>query len=143
MTQIDTITATAAPVTAPVEGVQPAGDVQTAAPTETPKPQLTARQRLEKRIAEAQARIEKDTAFVAEQTAKLDIIDKLDAVTTGWVVDIRVGRAETSRVVKGVVTGVDGEGDKLRYKVFYGEGFDAETVVIQQHQILAADAPAA
>ena len=80
---------------------------------------------------------------MTEQTAKLDIIDKLDAVTTGWVVDIKVGRADTARTVKGVVTGVDGEGDKLRYKVFYGEGFDAETVVIQQHQILAAEAPAA
>lgn len=121
------------------------GDVEVATPTpvETPKPVLSAREKLEKRIAEAEARIARDTTFVEESRAKLDIVDKLDAVAQGWVVDIRVGRAETSRVVKGVVVGVDGQDDKKRYKVYHGEGFDAETTVIQQHQILAAENPAA
>jgi len=128
---------------APEINVQAAEAVQTPEATQAPKPVQTAREKLEKRIAEAEARIARDTEFVTESRAKLDIVDKLDAVTAGWIVDIRVGRSETSRIVRGVVTGVDGADDKKRYKVYHGEGFDAETVVIQQHQILAAEAPQA
>lgn len=90
------------------------------------------------------AKIEAKKAQYVKLAAEIERLEqqhraasRLSGVKAGSVIDARVGRAETSRVVRAAVLGVQtlDNGD-LRFKVYYGEGMDAETAVIQTSQIV-------
>lgn len=112
------------------------------APGETKAPVLTPRERLAQQIETTAARIAKDSATLEELTARIEIIDTLDNITDGFIVEVKLGRADTTRVITGVVVGVNKEDAKnVKYKVYSGAGFDAEVVIVTQAQIVTARAP--
>lgn len=122
---------------------QPAGAAQAAEPTSAPaetsgaavepaKAPQTPREKLESQIAKLSAKIAKDQEQLANLTTKLESIDTFAALAVGAAVEIKIGRAETTRNVIGRVVAEDGG----RYKVFHGEGMDADITVVQSSQIL-------
>lgn len=112
---------------------QPSSSAGDAVPVE-----LTPSQKLQQKIDAKTKQRDNLTAEIERLTAQLSTIDLLDGVQAGSVLTARVGRAETAKEVNAVVTGVQtlDNGDK-RYKIYFGEGFDAETVVIQSTQIVS------
>lgn len=112
------------PATAPADGGKPAVE-------------LTASQKIAAKIASKKAQIIKLTEEVQRLEGQFRSADLLDSVKAGSVIKARVGRAETAREVTASVIGVQTlESGDVRYKVYFGEGFDAETVVIQSSQIV-------
>lgn len=102
-----------------------------------PQPELTASQKIAAKIATKKAQIIKLNEEVQRLEGQFRSADLLDSVKPGSVIKARVGRAETAREVTASVVGVQTlESGDVRYKVFFGEGFDAETVVIQSSQIV-------
>ncbi|CAI3971360.1 hypothetical protein VAC51_00029 [Variovorax phage VAC_51] len=102
-----------------------------------PEPELTASQKIAAKIASKKAQIVKLTGEIERLEGQFRSADLLDSVKAGSVIKARVGRAETAREVTASVTGVQQlEGGDVRYKIFFGEGFDAETIVIQPSQIV-------
>lgn len=86
-----------------------------------------------------------------ELNAQLADYDKLEAVDVGSVVEFKIGRAETRRVVSGVVKAVKVEEDgSKKLKVEYtptGDEFDNTFAVIKTSEIVgfgdeAVEAPA-
>lgn len=102
-----------------------------------PEPELTASQKIAAKIEAKRAQVTKLNAEIEKLEGQFRSADLLDGIKAGSVIVARVGRAETAREVVASVVGVQTlpTGD-LRYKVFFGEGFDAETVVIQSSQIV-------
>jgi hypothetical protein len=122
----------------------PAGNADTASSDTAPAAQppagdapLTPSQRLAAKIEKLKARILKDSDDLTKLEAQYRAADMLDKIAAGSVIKARVGRAETAREVTASVIGVQtlDSGDR-RLKVYFGEGFDAETVVIQDSQII-------
>src|SRR5574337_2203539 len=72
---------------------------------------LTREQKLKARYDVLVARIQKDTEAANEVAAELNGLAALTAVTVGSNVLLTLGRAETARVVEGVVVGVKEEED--------------------------------
>jgi hypothetical protein len=108
--------------------------VEGAAPVLAPK---SRKDKLAERIATLTKRISADTVALADAQAQFDSVDRLSNIAEGSQVTIRIGRAETSKEVQGVITGIKEEDNgSRRFKVYYGSGFDADTVVIQESQIL-------
>src|SRR5574337_217984 len=88
---------------------------------------LTREQKLKARYDVLVARIQKDTEAANEVAAELNGLAALAAVSVGSNVLVTLGRAETTRVVEGVVVGVKEEEDGAKlFKVQYGTGFAAE-----------------
>jgi len=111
------------------------------------KPTLTPAQKRAARVDVLVARIAADTTTLAALRLEIETSERLASVAEGTAVVVRIGRAETSREVAARVLGVKTDDNgSTRYKVTYGSGFDADTIVIQPSQIIsviAETAPAA
>ena len=110
----------------------------TTAPVEAVK--LTRAEKLAARQAFLYNRIQADTAEYHSVTSEINNAAALASVTIGSVVQIKLGRKfadkDTTRIVEAtVVAAREVEGD-VQYKVSYGEGFDAETAVIEPGKIV-------
>jgi hypothetical protein len=102
----------------------------------TPEVKLTRSEKLAAQIVTLEKRIAADTAKVEEVKAELEVTERLASVGVGTLIVAKLGRAETARSVDAEVLGVkDDENGARRYKISFGEGFDADTVVIQPAQI--------
>jgi hypothetical protein len=102
------------------------------------KPVLTRAEKQAAQVLVLTKRIEADTAKLAELRNDIETASRLDGVEAGSAIVARIGRAETSKEVPARVLGVkeDDTGSR-RYKIAYGEGFDADTAVIQASQIVS------
>lgn len=83
-------------------------------------------------------------AKIAELTTKRDALaasieaeQALAKVETGATIKFNYGRAETRKEHEGTVLGVAETDKGKRFKVQYGEGFDAAIVVIDASAIVA------
>lgn len=95
------------------------------------KPKLTHKEKLLQKMTQLQQSIVADTEKFNTLKAEYDVIEALNSVAVGTAVSIKIGRAETTRVVDGVVIAVKIEEDgSAKYKVQYGEGFDADIAVV-------------
>lgn len=95
-------------------------------------------EKLADQIAVLAKRIAADTAKLAEVQGQLESVDKLEGVTAGSQVTVKLGRADTARIEAGTITGVKTNEDGSRqFKFFYGVGFDSDTVVINEGQIVS------
>lgn len=129
--------AAAAPVTGS-DGATAGDAAQAGAGASAPaQPELTPSQKIAAKIAAKQAQITKLTAEIEKLEQQFRSADLLDSVKQGSVIVARVGRAETAREVTASVVGVQTlENGDRRLKIYFGDGFDAETVVIQDSQIV-------
>lgn len=123
-----------------VEGVSPTAttDSSSTAPEGAPVVKPTkAPQTTAEKIAAKRKQLDALNKEIERLEARERAGDLLGQVKAGSVIVARVGRAETSREVTASVVGVQtlDNGDS-RYKIFFGEGVDAELVVIQSSQIL-------
>lgn len=92
------------------------------------------------KIAVLKARIEADTAKIAELESGAETEQRLAGVTVGSVVVVKFGRKfseekDTTRFVEAEVIAMKEDGDDTLYKVQYGEGFDAEIATVKGHAI--------
>ncbi|CAB3795589.1 hypothetical protein [Pararobbsia alpina] len=99
-------------------------------------------------IAALQARIAADTAKLNELQAAEKASSALETLAADAPVRFVFGRAENRKEYDGVVLGIAETDKGKRIKVQYGEGFDAQIVVIDPSAILSvgdaekeADAP--
>lgn len=124
------------PVVAPVDVVAAVVAPETEAAVVAGTP-LTKAEQLQGKIDTLQKRIAADTAKLAQLQGLFNAVDLLDGIKAGSVITAKVGRAETAKEVVATVVGVQtlDNGDK-RFKIYFGEGFDADTVVIQESQIV-------
>lgn len=129
--QAGAVAGAAADAAAAAAGAGPTGNVV------EPPVELTTSQKIAAKITAKKAQIVKLTAEVATLEGQYRSADLLDSVKAGSVIVARVGRADTAKEVTASVVGVQTleTGDK-RFKIFYGEGVDAELVVIQSNQIV-------
>lgn len=68
---------------------------------------------------------------------QFDVADKMASIGQGSNIIARVGRADTAREVDATVVGVQHlPSGERRLKIVFGNGFDTETVVIQDSQII-------
>ncbi len=111
--------------------------------TETVK--LTREQKLRQKYDVLVQRIQKDTEAAQEIAQELNSVAALASVAVGTTVIVKLGRAETTREVVGVVIGVKEEEDGAKlFKVQYGVGFDADIAVVGAAKIsLPPSEPAA
>jgi hypothetical protein len=106
--------------------------------TAAPEVKLTRAEKLVKQITTLETRIAADTTKLAEVKLELETSERLSSVGVGTLVTVKLGRAETTREVAAEVLGVkDDDNGARRYKISYGEGFDADVVIIQPSQIVA------
>jgi len=106
-------------------------------PNTAPAEPVSKADQLKAKIEALNKQIETASKKREQLEALLRSVDLLDGIKSGSVVVAKVGRAETAKEVVATVVGVQtlGSGDK-RFKIYYGQGFDADTVVIQESQIL-------
>lgn len=97
----------------------------------------TISQKIAEKIVAKKAQVVKLTEEIERLEGQFRSADLLDRVKDGSVIVARVGRADTAKEVTASVVGVQtlDNGDK-RFKIFFGAGFDADTVVIQASQIV-------
>lgn len=120
------------PEQAVAQGAPQAGPEKAAEP---PQPQ-TPREKLEARIAKAEEKLKRDAESIARLRAQLGSIDAIAAIQPGVNVRAVLGRADTKREVLAVVTGTREVKGKLKIALYYGEGFDAQTAVVDTDSIL-------
>ncbi len=110
------------------------------------KPTQTRAEKLAAQVSTLETRIAADTTKLAEVKNEIETSARLDSVGEGSAIIARIGRAETSKEVAARVLGVkDDDKGSRRYKIAFGEGFDADAAIIQASQIvrvLVEDAPA-
>ncbi|QHJ82057.1 MAG: hypothetical protein [Bacteriophage sp.] len=91
-------------------------------------------------IANLSEKLEKAGVKLVELNTQLADFDKLDAVDVGSVVEFKIGRADTRRVVLGIVKAVKVEEDgSKKLKVEYtptGDEFDNTFAVIKTSEIV-------
>lgn len=91
-------------------------------------------------IASLSEKLEKANVKLVEQNTQLADYDKLEAVDVGSTVEFKIGRAETRRVVSGLVKAVKVEEDgSKKLKVEYtptGDEFDNTFAVIKTSEIV-------
>lgn len=131
----------------PVQAAAVAGDVQPQQAAIATEPaaagaaevavELTPSQKIAAKIEAKKAQVTKLVVEIEKLEAQFRSADLLDTIKEGSVIVARVGRAETAREVTAAVVGVQtlDNGDR-RLKIYFGTGFDAETVVIQDSQII-------
>ena len=108
-----------------------------ATPPQPDAVEQSASQRIGAKLTAKKAQLEKLTAEIEKLEAQFRSADLLDKVQAGSIIVARVGRAETAREVVASVVGVQRlENGDRRLKIYFGEGFEAETVVIQDSQIV-------
>lgn len=101
---------------------------------------LTRAEKLAKQVATLEKRIADDTAKLAEVKQEIETSERLSSVGVGTLITAKLGRAETTREVKAEVLGVkDEDNGARRYKISFGEGFDADIQIIQPSQIVSVD----
>lgn len=124
-------------VEAPVEAVQAAGQATPqAAPEKDAEAPQTPREKLQERITKAEAKLQRDAEAIARLKTQLGSIDAIAAIQPGVNVRALLGRAETKREVLAVVTGTREVKGKLKIALYYGEGFDAQTAVVDTDSII-------
>lgn len=102
---------------------------------------LTRAEKLAKQVTTLETRIAADTIKLAEVKQEIETSERLSSVTVGTAITAKLGRAETTREVAAVVVGVkDDEAGARRYKISFGDGFDADVQVIQPSQIVSITA---
>lgn len=127
--------AAAVEVVAPVIADQPV--VEPVVEQKAPAAPLTKGEQLAAKIDVLEKRIEADTKKLEQLKGLLNAVDLLEGIKAGSLIVAKVGRADTAKEVTATVVGVQTleSGDK-RFKIYYGEGFEADTVVIQESQIV-------
>lgn len=106
----------------------------TLAPTEAP----TRAQTLQKTLAAECEKRDAAIKRIATIEAQLASVDRLDGVMAGSELQVKLGRADTAREVRAVVTGVKTEANgSKKFKLLVGSGFDATVEVINEGQIIA------
>jgi hypothetical protein len=104
---------------------------------EVVKPTLTRAQKQAAQIEVLEKRIAADTAKLAEVKLDIETASRLDGVVAGSAIIARIGRAETSKEVAARVLGIkEDDNGSRRYKIAFGEGFDADAAIIQASQII-------
>lgn len=100
---------------------------------------LTRAEKQAKQVTLLTERIAADTTKLAELKNEIETGERLSSVDVGSAVVIRIGRGDTSKEVAARILGVkdDEANGSRRYKAAYGEGFDADTVIIQPSQIVS------
>jgi hypothetical protein len=108
------------------------------AATEPAKVVLTPAQKRLARKDVLEKRIAADTEALAALVQEIQTSERLASVKEGTAIVAKVGRAETAREVAARVLGVkDDDNGSRRYKITFGSGFDADTIVIQPSQIVS------
>ena len=102
-------------------------------------PVLTRAEALGVAIAKEQDKIDAATKRRDLLTSQLAGIDKISGIIAGCIIVAALGRAETARQVRAVVTGVKQEGTSTKFKILVGEGFDATTEVINESQVVSVE----
>lgn len=94
-------------------------------------------------IIKQEAIVAAATTKLAELRAAADAYLLVAEVAPGYVVEFKIGRADTRRTVKGIVRGrgIVKDVDSVRAEV--GEGFDLEVFTIPVSQLLSITKPGA
>ena len=112
------------------------GGTVVAAP-EAAKPTLTRAQKQAAQVEVLEKRIAADTAKLAEVKLDIETASRLDGVVAGSAIIARIGRADTSKEVAARVLGIkEDDNGSRRYKLAFGEGFEADAAIIQASQII-------
>ena len=115
----------------------PSTDATASAATATPVVAKTPGEILSDKITAKKAQYVKLAAEIEKLEGQFRAVDLIASVKAGSVIVARIGRAETSKEVEASVLGVQTlESGDVRYKIFFGEGVDAEVAVIQTTQIV-------
>lgn len=125
-----------------VAGAEPAAASEVASEVAAPAApvvQLTRAETLTKAIAGEQAKIDAATKRRDLLTSQLASVDKIASIVSGSIIIAALGRAETARQVRAVVTGIKTEGTSAKFKILVGEGFDATTEVINESQVVSVE----
>jgi hypothetical protein len=108
---------------------------------------MTRAEKLDVQIEKLRVEIDTKKEKFVELCSLRESIDLLEGIGEGSVLTVKIGRAETAKNVNGTVVGVKSEEDGARkFKVYYGEGIDADLVVVNESQIvkvISNPAPAA
>lgn len=129
-------------VTTPVAAADPAAPAQagvTEQPTgnEVPPPEDSPLLKLAKKLDAKREQYRKLGEEIQKLQQQFDVADKMASIGQGSNIIARVGRAETAREVDATVVGVQHlPSGERRLKIVFGNGFDTETVVIQDSQIV-------
>lgn len=103
----------------------------------TPAIVLTRAEKVQARIDLLTKRIAADTAALEAIRLEVETAAKLAGVVAGTAIVAKLGRAETTREVNARVTGVkEDENGSVKYKIVFGEGFDADVQIINASQIV-------
>lgn len=101
------------------------------------KPKATRKEKLYAKLELLAKRITADTEAYNKLKEEYEMIDAMDNVSVGTQIVIKQGRADTAREIVGTVIAVKHEEDgTAKYKVQYGEGFDADIAVVTAAGIL-------
>ena len=119
--------------------VAPVAGTGTSTTEPYPVPALTRAEALAVAIAKEQDKIDAATKRRDLLTSQLAGIDKISGIIAGCVIVAALGRAETARQVRAVVTGVKQDGTSTKFKILVGEGFDATTEVINESQVVSVE----
>ncbi len=68
--------------------------------------------------------------------AEIIAVQRVGELAEGSAVKVRLGRAETTRVVDAVIVGIKETDGEKQFKVQHGEGFDAEVAVVRTSQLV-------
>ncbi len=109
-------------------------DVQT---TAVPKVNQTREEKLKARGTVLHAAIVKQTAEYNEIISALKAIDTIKNVKVGDRASGNFGRADTARVVEGVVQGVNRTDAGVSIKILVGTGFDTDVLVLNESNIIS------
>ncbi|APU03158.1 hypothetical protein HOR51_gp17 [Ralstonia phage phiAp1] len=113
--------------------VQPAGDTAPVQPVTEDAPLV----KLAKKIDAKREQYRKLGEEIQRLQNQFDVADKMAGIAQGSNIIARVGRADTAREVEATVVGVQFlDNGERRLKIVFGAGFDTETVVIQDSQIV-------
>lgn len=104
---------------------------------QAPVIELTRAEKLDQQIEKLRVEIDTKKAKFVELCSLRESIDLLEGIAEGSVLTVKIGRAETAKNVNGTVVGVKSEEDGSRkFKVYYGEGIDADLVIVNESQIV-------
>lgn len=110
---------------------------ETQTPPTAPVITLSREEKLDQQIEKLRKKIDEDKAKFVELCNLRDSIGLLAGIADGSVLTVKIGRAETAKNVDGTVVGVKEEEDGSRkFKVYYGAGFEADTVIVNESQVV-------
>lgn len=98
---------------------------------------------IQEQIVALRTRIEADKAKLKELEAVENAAKALANLKAGSAIEFIYGRAENRKQYAGVVMGIADTDKGTRIKVQYGEGFDAQIVVIAPGDVVAVAEEAA